>query len=264
MSLKIDRLTVVGLAAALMPLLTMWHEIGGHALFCAAQGGRVTTVGAFYVLCEGLAGWPRLLVAGAGVIVNILLALAAFALWRRARSDLARLTLWYMWVSEGFVAAGYFLFSGFTAFGDLGVGKGGGLASLGLSHPLPFRAVEIALGAAAYIWLVKAAIRALATMIGNGPATQSARRRIAHLYYAVAGLGAVVVGLMNPVGIVITIMSAAASSFGGLAGFISVGFATRPEGEAKALVIERRWPILVVGLAVLAAFALLLGPSRDF
>ncbi len=48
----IDKLTMVGWGMLLMPLLTMWHEIGGHAAFCAAQGGHVTTIGAFYVECD--------------------------------------------------------------------------------------------------------------------------------------------------------------------------------------------------------------------
>src|SRR3546814_7214736 len=78
----------------LMPLLTMWHEVGGHAAACALQGGRVTEIGAFYADCDGLAGLPRRIVALAGVGVNTLLALAAYALWRRARGDFARLLLW--------------------------------------------------------------------------------------------------------------------------------------------------------------------------
>lgn len=261
---KIDRWTIVGIAAALMPLLTMWHEIGGHALACVSQGGRVATLGAFYVDCTGLEGAPRLLVSCAGVLVNILLALLAFALWRRVRKDLARLLCWYVWVSEGFVAAGYFLFSGFTAFGDLGVGKGGGLAQLDLPLPWLVQLAEIAVGGIAYVGLVRAAIRTLRAMIGDGPATRGTRRSIAHLYYATAGGCALLVGLLNPVGIVITIMSAAASSFGGLAGFISVGYATQVEGEARAFTIRRRWRLILLGAAVLAGFVLLLGPSRHF
>ena len=258
----IDRLTMIGWGMLLMPLLTMWHEIGGHAAFCAAQGGHVATVGAFYVDCTGLTEWPTLLVACAGVLMNMLLSFIAWLLWRRASGDRVRLALWLIWVSEGFVAAGYFLFSGVSAFGDLGVGKGGGFEYL--PYPIPIRIAEVIVGGVAYFLLVKAAIRALATMIGNGPDTQTARRSIAHVYYATAGIGAVIVGLANPVGIVITIMSAAASSFGGLAGFISIGFATASEGEPKAFLTERNWSVIVAGAVILAAFALVLGPSRHF
>lgn len=257
---RVDLLTIAGLGLILMPLLTMWHEIGGHAAACAIQGGHVATIGAFYVECTGLSGIADILVALAGVSVNAILACIAYLLWRRATSDRARLVLWLVWVSEGFVAAGYFCFSGATGFGDLGTGEGGSL--IGMPMPLAWRIGEFAFGVIVYILLVRAAIRTLTVMLGDSSA--SARRRIAHGYYAVAGLAAVVVGLMNPVGIVITIMSAAASSFGGLAGFISIGFATPHGTDTRPFVLERSWPIILFGIACLAAFAVILGPSRTF
>lgn len=259
---KIDKLTIAGWGMLLMPLLTIWHEIGGHAAFCAAQGGHAATIGAFYVNCTGLAGVQHALVACAGVLMNILLAIVTWLLWRSAKTDRARLPLWLVWVSEAFVGSGYFLFSGVSGFGDLGVGHGGSFE--GAPHAFIIRVAETATGGIAYFLLVKGAIRSLKAMIGTGRDTRVARRGIAHIYYATAGVGAVLVGLMNPLGIVITIMSAAASSFGGLAGFISIGFAVGDEGKAKQFVVERNWPIIILGAGVLAGFAVLLGPSRQF
>ena len=257
---QVDMATVIGLGMVLMPVLTMWHEIGGHAAFCAAQGGRVATVGAFYVDCDGLAGARRVLVACAGVIVDSILALVAFRLWRGARGDLPRLALWLVWVTKAFVAAGYFCFSGATGVGDLGPGIGGGIGPL----PLPYlwRAAELAFGIVVYILLVRAAIRAMTDMLGDAEATGPARRRIAHGYYVTIGCAAVLVGLLNPVGIFITIMSAAASSFGGNAGMISIGFAV-PHGETtKNFLIARNPAIITLGAIILIGFALILGPSR--
>lgn len=259
---KVDLLTIVGWGMLLMPLLTMWHEIGGHAALCVVQGGHVTTIGAFYVDCAGLTDFPNVVVACAGVFVNAVLAVVAYRLWRGARTDNLRLVLWLVWVSEAFVAAGYFCFSGVTGFGDLGTGTGGSLQMLPM--PIAIRGAELLIGVVAYISLVRAAIGSLDTMLGTGPDTRTARRRIAHGYYATAGIGAVLVGLMIPVGIVITIMSAAASSFGGLAGFISIGFAGRREGTAAAFVINRNWPVVCLGAVVLLAFSVVLGPSRHF
>ena len=56
-------MTITGWGLLLMPLLTIWHEIGGHAAACALQGGRVTTIGAFYVDCDGPVGSGNILVA---------------------------------------------------------------------------------------------------------------------------------------------------------------------------------------------------------
>lgn len=259
---RVDVATVIGLGMLLMPLLTMWHEIGGHAAACAVQGGHVATIGAFYVSCDGLTGAARLLVSCAGVMVDTMLALVAFALWRRARGDLARLTLWLIWVTKAFVAAGYFCFSGATGVGDLGPGAGGGIGPL----PLPYlwRAAELGIGIFAYVLLVRAAIRTLTAMLGASAATAPTRRIIAHGYYATIGVAAVLVGLLNPIGMFITIMSAAASSFGGNAGMIPVGFAAPAGATTKPFVIGRSWVIVAAGAVVLVAFALVLGPSKRF
>src|SRR3569623_2647938 len=94
----------------------------------------------------------------------------------------------------------------------------------------------------------------------HGPA----RRIIAHGYYATIGAVAVLVGLLNPIGMFITIMSAAASSFGGNAGMISVGFAVPGGATTKSFVIARNWAIVMAGVVVSAGFALVLGPSEHF
>ena len=259
---RVDPVTIIGLGMWLMPMLTVWHEVGGHALFCAAQGGHVRTIGAFYVDCDGLSGGARVLMNCAGVLVNLLLAFAAYLGWRRANTDFAGLALWLVWVSEAFVAAGYLCFSGAAGFGDLAPGASDGIGPVPM--PILWRGGELALGVSMYWLIVRTATDTLASMIGSGPMTRTARRVIAHGYYATVGMAAVLTGLLNPVGAVITIMSAAASSFGGLAGFIGVGFATRLSVQQRSFVIARSWPLFLSGAALLLAFAVILGPSLTF
>src|SRR5437764_67187 len=162
---RIDPITIIGLGLILLPVLTMWHEIGGHAATCVALGGKLVSIGAFYVDCETASVVSRRLVACAGVTVDTLLALVAWRLWRRATGDLARLVLFYVMIGKGFVAAGYFLFSGFSGVGDLGTTHGGGLAGLG--YPWVWRVAFIAIGGFVYFRLVRAAIRALNAMLGD-------------------------------------------------------------------------------------------------
>jgi hypothetical protein len=250
---------MAGWGALLMPLMTMSHEIGGHAASCAIQGGHVATIGAFYVDCTGLSGLPSAVVACAGVAMNAALSLAAYAWWRKAKADVARLVLWLIAVSDAFVAAGYFCFSGLTGVGDFGTGAHGSLA--GLPLPLAWRVGETAIGVLAYVLVIRAGIVGLSAMLGTGAATRPARRRIAHPFYMAAGLGAVLVGLLNPVGLFVTIMSAAASSFGGLAGFITIGFAARGAEAPREFLIARNWAVIVAGGFVLTIFAVVLGPS---
>jgi len=258
----IDPVTIIGLGLILLPVLTMWHEIGGHAATCVALGGKLVAIGAFYVDCESASLVSRRLVACAGVTVDTVLALIAWQLWRRATGDMARLVLFYVMIGKGFVAAGYFLFSGFSGVGDLGPTPGGGF--IGLSYPWAWRAAFVAIGGFVYFRLVSAAILALNAMLGDTIDTAPARRRIAHLFYLTLGLDAVLVGLLNPIGIFITIMSAAASSFGGNAGFISMCYAVPRGSTARSFTIPRSWIIFVIGIIVSLGFALILGPTINF
>jgi hypothetical protein len=255
----VDRLTIVGLGLAMLPLMTMWHELAGHAATCAVLGGKLAAIGAFYVDCRGLARLPQTVVACAGVSVNALLFLCAFAAWRRAQSDLARLILWLLFVSQGFVAAGYFAFSGIVGVGDLAPTLRGGLGPM--RYGTIVRIAETVIGIAAYRQLIMFGIDTLGDMLGGSPETSPSRRRIAHVFYATCGAAAVAVGLFNPLGLFILIASAAASSFGGLAGFISIGFATRQGDDLRPFLITRNWFVLVFGAVVLIAFALVLGPT---
>jgi hypothetical protein len=241
-----------------MPLLTMAHEIGGHATMCLALGHEVTQLGAFYVDCDAGGGVAGRLVAGAGPALNVIASLLFYQIWRRARGDLARLTLWYVWLCEGFAAAGYLAYSGLTGIGDLNPGDGGGVGPL--PYPTVLRVLFFVVGVYAYRELYLAGARSLAAMIGQGDASKPARRTVAHVFYGVLCLAALLASLPNPIGLFVTLASATAASFGGNAGLISIGYATKP-GEPRAFTVRRNWALLAIGLVLTFAFAALLGPT---
>ena len=255
---RVDLVTVIGLGLILMPVLTMWHEIGGHAAACLVTGGTLKTIGAFYVDCDSANLVTQRIVACAGVFVDTCLAIVAWSMWRRAQGDLARLTWWLVALTKSFVAAGYFFFSGVSGVGDLGPSLDG----IGpMAHPALWRIAIGVLGALVYWRLIVLGIRTLTMMLGDGAATNASRKRIAHVYYATIGCAAVVVGLLNPVGLLITILSAAASSFGGNAGFISIGYAGGRGETVKPFAVPRHWGVLAAGIVVTLGFAIGLGPS---
>ncbi len=260
--LQVDAITIVGLALVLLPLEVMTHEIGGHAVICAVTGGLIQDIGAFYVNCDAPTLWAAHATALAGVAIDTTVSCIAFLLWRRTTGDFARLVFFYVWIMKGFVAAGYLLFSGISDSGDLGTALDAGMS--GIANPILWRIAIIMIGGFAYWRLIRAAIRALDTMVGDTPETQTARRKIAHIFYITIGLASVVVGLLNPVGIMITIMSAAASSFGGNAGFISVGYADPKGTQQRKFLIKRNWYVFIAGLVLLGSFALILGPTLHF
>lgn len=260
---KIDRLTIVGLGLLLMPLLTMCHEIGGHAAACVALGHRVMELGAFYVQCDAPRGTAAMrIVAVAGAGVDLLAGALVWLAWERLKSDLARLAGWYIALCLLFDGTGYLLFSGVAGVGDLAPEGDGGLAPL--SHPLLWRAGLAMVGFVAYFALVRAGMGRLAAMIGQGPETEGVRRRIAHLFYAVVGAAALLASIPNPVGAFITLASAGAASLGGKAGLISIGFATKPEGAPLPFAIGRNWLVIGAGLVASLAFAVVLGPTLKF
>ena len=255
----VDRWTVTGLALLLMPLVTMAHEIGGHAAACVALGHKVTELGAFYVECDAHNSLAGRIVGAAGPAIDVVIALAGYLVWQRLRGDMARLVAWYVWLMAAFAAAGYFAYSGLTGIGDLNPGEGGGIGPL--PYPLAFRALFALGGALAYWRLVVVGMRTLDAMIGQGLPTKTARRTIGLLFYAVVCSSALVVSLFNPVGVFITLASAAAATFGGNAGLISIGFATRAVGEPRAFTIGRRPLVIAAGLVATLAFGAVLGPS---
>src|SRR5690349_853016 len=255
----VDTWTVVGLALLLLPLLTMSHELVGHALTCVATGHQPSQLGAYYVECSGDTGWSRRLVAMAGTIVDVLLAGIGFALWRHARRPLPRLVWWIVFTVKGMVAAGYWMFSGLTNLGDWGPAAGGGIGPL--PWPWAWRALMFLLGLAAYIGVTRKAIAMMAAMLGGGDDARLAQRTIATTIYIVGGVAAVLVSLFNPVGIVITLVSAVASSFGGTAGLFNVAYARPRVLPPTGFAIDRHPVIMVAGVMMTVAFAAVLGPT---
>ena len=256
---SIDRWTLIGLALLLSPVLTMGHELAGHALTCLAVGQHPTELGAYYVECPGATGWAGRVVAMAGTSVDVLLAVLAFLAWRHALRPLPRLALWIVFVVKGMVAAGYWLFSGVTGFGDWGTGAGGGIGPL--PAPWLWRIGMVAIGLVAYIGVVRLAIRTLNAMLGGGEQAARVRKQTALTVYLVGGIGALLVGLLNPHGMVITLMSAVAASFGGTAGLFNVAYARVWSQAPVDFCVGRHVVLLIAGLVMTLTFAFVLGPT---
>ncbi|KRE98606.1 hypothetical protein ASG87_14540 [Frateuria sp. Soil773] len=256
---RVDAWTVAGLALLLLPLLTMAHELLGHALACVATGHRPTQLGAYYVECSVHTGWSGRIVAMAGTGMDVLLAGAAFVLWRRAERPLPRLAWWIVFTVKGMVAAGYWMFSGLTNLGDWSTAAVDGIGPL--PWPWAWRVLMFAVGLAVYVGVTRKAIAMMASMLGGGESSWRAQRTIALTLYFVGGAAALLVSLFNPLGIAITLMSAVASSFGGTAGLFNVAYARRRTLPPTPFAVGRHAAIMVAGALVTVAFAAVLGPG---
>ncbi|HEU4669851.1 MAG TPA: hypothetical protein VFR91_04055 [Dyella sp.] len=255
----VDRWTLVGLVLLLSPLLTMAHELLGHALTCVVSGHRPSELGAYYVECPATGPAARRLVAMAGTGIDLVVAGLAYLAWRVARAPLLRLALWITFTVKAMVAAGYWLFSGVIGLGDWSPVGDGGLAPL--PHPWLWRLALTAVGLAGYLGAIRLANRSIDAMLGGGAAARATRVRIAMSTYWIGGAGALLVSLFNPHGLVITLISAMASTFGGTAGLFNVAYRATPEVPPGQLVIDRHPALLVAGAAAMTAFAAVLGPT---
>ena len=256
--------TLAAIAIIVGLISNQLHEAVGHGGTCLATGHHVSAWGAFYVDCN-LEGAPRLdarLVAMAGSTVNLIAALIGAALFRAA--DPARGThrffLWLFATVNAFEWAGYFLFSGVSGIGDWGTD--GVLA--GTAQPWPWRILFAVGGMALYVWLAQIAMRTLAGMTGAHPAGLKQAHRIATICYFTIGIASTLVGLLNPMGIVIVLSSAMASSFGGLSGLLWAQSMLRPGAARGPLIIRRSLPLMIAALALLLAVAAVLGPTLNF
>lgn len=255
---RVALVSVAALTLLVSPIETMMHELGGHAAACLALNGKATELGAYYIDCVSPDDLSRRLVSMAGTGIDFVLFGVLLLAWCFARGDLLRLALWYGFVVKGMTAFGYWIFSGASGLGDWGPDGDGGIAPL--PNALLIRGVMLAVGVAGYIGIIVLGRRTLREMIGGGPDAFVVRRRIAIGFYAVNGILAVIISLLNPHGFVITLVSAVASTFGGPAGMFNIAY-NRTQPPPKPFHLGPSIPLVVAGVVVAGAFAAVLGPT---
>jgi hypothetical protein len=255
-----DRLTLIAIAMLVYVVTVVFHELGGHGGACMAFGGFPHELGAYYFVCDdrGMRGAPVRLVAAAGNTANLVMAAIAFPFLKQARSWYGKWFWWLMFTVSLLDWSGYFLFSGFSGIGDWG-GEPGEVF-YGVAPQWIWRIALVLAGISLYVASASMAARQLSHFVHS--ATEA--RRITFIAYVAGGLLALLVGLLNPIGVAIILTSALASTLGGTSGLL---WLTRMmPGGANAVPsshrIGRSWRWIIASLAVILLFALVLGPSR--
>ncbi|MDV6330045.1 hypothetical protein [Asticcacaulis sp. 201] len=258
---RVDLLTVAGIACVAEVLSTVLHEAGGHGGACLAVGGKAVELGAYYFNCntDGLPEAAGRIVAAAGSTVNLAVCLilgpmVAARVKARAPVGAGTLFLWLMFAVNAFTWAGYYMFSGIAGIGDWG--PDGVLK--GVAHPWLWRGVEAVGGIALYVWLTRLSMGWLGQMAG----TFGAARSVAWTAYLTGGVVAILVGLLNPLGLIIVLISSAASSLGGTSGLAwGIRWA---KGDGHAWSLPRNWAWIAMGLVTVGIYAWILGPTYVF
>jgi len=260
----LDPWTVGAIAVVAYALSNVVHEGLGHGGACVLVGGRPKELNAVFFDCsvEGLPSAAARWVAAGGSIANLLFAALAWAGIRGLPRDWGRERqfTWLMLAINLLMPFGYLLFSGLGGIGDWAV------VIDGMQPALAWRIGLTALGAVLYFVVTPPLLMAeLEPFLGTGAETRIARARtLTLLPYVVGGTLFVVAGLLNPYGLQLVLISAAAASFGGtsLLAWYPVVWARRARGGTEPpLGVGRSVAWLVLALVVAGLFIGVLGPG---
>jgi hypothetical protein len=263
---NIDYITLISISMLAYAVTTILHEYLGHAATCAFVGGSVKELNAFYVDCQygTISDLSIRLVAIAGPFVSLIAGLVGFGLIRRLKhgSSHASYFLWLFSTISLMTATGYLMFSGVLDLGDFGTTRDGALFQL--APEWLWRGAITMLGLAGYIGVVIFTLRAIDSLLGGETTQRVARAQTLALVSYLSGAGmAILIGFLNPNGIVIVLISAAASTLGGTSALAwMMQLLKRDEKTAFPLLsIQRDWRWVGVSLVVIILYAVVFGPS---
>ena len=260
----LDRATIIAISALAYSLANVVHEGLGHGGACILFGARPTMFNAiFFNYDEATASDSvQRAISSAGSVVNVIVGLPLTVLLRSrvALSPRWRYFLWLFCAVNLLTAFGYLLYSGIGGIGDWArVIEGARPAAL-------YRLALVVSGALLYFVVApRLLMPALDPFLGREPDARVARARQLSLIPYLVGAGTLVAaGLLNPLGMKIVLISAAAASLGGtslLAWYPAIPRAPSPYATDVPLGITRGVPWIVAGVIAMAFFVLVLGPG---
>jgi len=250
---KDDVLTVCATSIVAGILANVLHEGFGHAataLLTGAKSGVLSTV------AWSSAHDSRLVVAG-GTLANLAAALVFWVALRRAKNATARLRFFLLicLAFNLFDGTGYFLFSGFTNFGDWAV------VIAGLPAHWLWRFLLVVVGILSYFGAVLVVGSGLVRYVGV-PRNDSRRlTKLTLLPYLTSILLASAGGLLNPIGMQLVWQSALPATAGGHSGLLWLKYyipkSAVPEGSSDS--ISRNYVWIAGAIAVSIPFIFVLG-----
>lgn len=259
----LDALTVASIGILAYTLGNVLHEGAGHGGACLLTGATPLVLSSVHFECSVES---RLVMAG-GTLANFIAGAMFFVLGRLTSHSLPRWK-YFCWIAMTvnlFTATGYFLFSGIGGIGDWGEFIGG------LGPQWIWRIGLTIFGAVTYYLAVRLSLLELRPLIGSDPEQRYQRAvRLSTIPYFAGGILMCVAGAFNPRGMILILISAAASTFGGTSGLMwDTNLLRRgtmiPLGPPAApMPIERSWPLIVAACAITLAFIVVLGPSVRF
>ena len=258
----IDVPTVIAIAALAYTTANLVHEGLGHGGAALLVGARPQMLNAIFFNYDeaGVSRAAQRVIQAAGSIANVLVGLPLLALSGRVRSTPWRYFLWLFAAVNLLTAFGYLIFSGIGNIGDW--------AHIidGMEKPFLLRAVMAVVGGVLYFVVApRLLMPALDPFLGRVAGVRERRARtLSLLPYCAGALALILAGLLNPYGMVLVLISAAAASLGGTSLLAWYPAIPRPPAEGTPeppLGIPHSAAWIGAAAAVLLFFIFVLGPG---
>ena len=249
---------VVALAALAWVAAATLHEGMGHGLACTAMGGDPTNWSTFHFGCnqEAMSLWGGRIVAGAGTVVNVILAALGWLVWRGSGSLRGRLAGWIVFALNGLTTFGYLVFSAVFGIGDWN-GRG---VMAGVTDPVLARVALAVVGIAGYYAVVRVAAEMLSRLL-HGADIAAQARRLAVTVLLTTGVTSLAAAVAAGSDWRSTIGASIGVALGGNAGLLSIARFVAPNAAAPATILPPSWPLRVAAVLVTVAFVAILGPG---
>lgn len=263
---NIDYFTLIAISMLAYVITTMLHEYVGHAATCVLLGGSVKELNAFYIDCNygTISSISIRLIALAGPLISLISGLIGFGLLRKLTqlSSNAKYFLWLLSTIGLMTAAGYLLFSGIIGIGDFGITRDGVLFQI--TPEWFWRGAIIILGLVGYIGVIIYSLRLFDAMLGGETKKRIQRAQtLALVSYISGAVMAILIGFLNPNGMTIVLISAAASTLGGTSALAWMMQCLKRDKNTTLplLSIQRNWYWICASLFVIIIYAMVFGPS---
>jgi hypothetical protein len=248
-------ISVVAFAAA-----NLLHEGAGHGGACWLAGGHAKALSTVHFECSR---GSRFVSAG-GTLVNLIAGLLCWIRIRflRHKSGHVRYFVWLLMTVNLLQAGGYLLFSGLGNFGDWAD------VIAGLTPVWLWRTGLTVLGAVSYVLAVWLALLELRPFLAANDWRRGGAKDLTLVPYITGGILYTVAGFLNPVGMMLVGLSAAAASFGGTSGmawmtqWLGSRFVRKSRSPCFTLQHSRGW--LIAAFITASLFIGLLGRGIRF
>ena len=233
---------------------------------CIMLGSHPREVGAFYVDCDytQMSDIRIRLIALAGPVVSLVIGIVSFLILPRLPPHASAAT-YFVWLlgTIGFMSAtGYLIFSGISGVGDFGTSRDGVFYQA--APEWLWRIALTIVGIASYMLIISMSVRAIDQRIsGVGRARIRYARKLALTSYLTGAVVSIAIGLLNPYGLIIVALSAAAGSLGATSGLLWMMqlLDRNRQVPAPGLIVQRRWWWIMLGGTVTVVYAVVLGPT---